>query len=143
MTEGAQLTDSDKTAIRPFQVNVPEAELTELRRRINAARWPERETVTDDSQGVPLAMLQELARYWAADYDWRKCEAKLNTLPYFMTEIDGLDIHSFTSARTMTMRCRSSSRTGGPARSSSSSRSSARSPIPPLTARPPRTRSIW
>ena len=93
MTEGAQQTDSDKTAIRPFHVNVREAELTELRRRINAARWPERETVTDDSQGVPLAMLQELARHWAADYDWRRCEAKLNALPHYMTEIDGLDIH--------------------------------------------------
>ena len=93
MTEGAQQTGSDKTAVRPYHVNVPEAELTELRRRINAARWPERETVTDDSQGVPLAMIQELARYWAADYDWRTCEAELNALPHFMTEIDGLDIH--------------------------------------------------
>src|SRR5271169_6624842 len=93
MAEGAQQTGSDKTAVRPFHVNVPEAELTDLRSRINAAKWPERETVTDDSQGVPLAMMQELARYWAADYDWRKCEAKLNALPQFMTEIDGLDIH--------------------------------------------------
>ena len=93
MTEGAQQTGSDKTAVRPFHVDVPEAELTELRRRINTAKWPERETVTDDSQGVPLAMLQELARYWAADYDWRKCEAKLNALPNFVTEIDGFDIH--------------------------------------------------
>ena len=80
-------------AIRPFHVNVPEAELTELRRRINATKWPERETVTDASQGVQLATIQELARYWASDYDWRKCEAKLNALPQFMTEIDGLDIH--------------------------------------------------
>jgi len=80
-------------AIRPFKVNVPEAELAELHKRINATRWPERETVTDDSQGVPLAMIHELARYWATDYDWRKCEAKLNALPQFMTEIDGLDIH--------------------------------------------------
>ncbi len=83
----------DKTAIRPFRVNVPEAELTELRRRINATKWPERETVTDQSQGVQLAPLQELARYWGTDYDWRKCEAKLNALPQFITEIDGLDIH--------------------------------------------------
>src|SRR6476659_8780666 len=82
-----------KTAIRPFQVNFPEAELTELRRRINATRWPERETVTDASQGVQLETIQKLARYWATDYDWRKCEAKLNALPNFMTEIDGLDIH--------------------------------------------------
>jgi pimeloyl-ACP methyl ester carboxylesterase len=79
--------------IRPFHVNVPEAELTELRRRINATRWPERETVTDASQGVKLATIQKLANYWATDYDWRKCEAKLNALPQFITEIDGLDIH--------------------------------------------------
>src|SRR5688500_6789823 len=84
---------SDKNAIRPFQVNVPEAELTELRRRINATRWPERETVTDQSQGVQLATIQKLARYWATDYDWRKVEAKLQALPHFITEIDGLDIH--------------------------------------------------
>jgi pimeloyl-ACP methyl ester carboxylesterase len=84
---------ADKTAIRSFQVNVPEAELTELRRRINATRWPERETVTDASQGVQLATIQALARYWATDYDWRKIEAKLKALPQFMTEIDGLDIH--------------------------------------------------
>jgi len=87
MAEGVQQAGSDKTAIRPFHVDVPDAELADLRRRINAAKWPERETVTDDSQGVPLAMMQELARYWAADYDWRKCEAKLNALPQFMTEI--------------------------------------------------------
>src|SRR5438128_1345799 len=83
----------EATAIRPFQVSVPEAELTEMRRRINATRWPEKETVADTSQGVPLAPLQDLARYWATDYDWRKCEAKLNALPQFTTEIDGLDIH--------------------------------------------------
>jgi pimeloyl-ACP methyl ester carboxylesterase len=80
-------------AVRPFNINVPNAELSELRRRISATRWPERETVTDDSQGVPLTMMQELASYWAKDYDWRKCEATLNALPQFMTEIDGLDIH--------------------------------------------------
>jgi pimeloyl-ACP methyl ester carboxylesterase len=85
---------ADKTAIRPFHVNnVPEEELTELRRRINATRWPERETVTDASQGVQLATIQKLAAYWATDYDWRKIEAKLNALPQFITEIDGLDIH--------------------------------------------------
>src|SRR6266571_9410034 len=78
-TQAHAETTSD--AIRPFKVGVPKAELTELRRRINAPRWPERETVTDDSQGVPLAMMQELARYWGKDYDWRKCEAKLNALP--------------------------------------------------------------
>jgi len=86
-------TPSSSDAIRPFKINVPEAELAELRRRISATRWPERETVSDDSQGVPLAMMQELARYWATDYDWRKCETKLNALPQFITEIDGLDIH--------------------------------------------------
>jgi pimeloyl-ACP methyl ester carboxylesterase len=80
-------------AIRQLNIDVPQAELDELRRRINATRWPERETVTDESQGVPLAMIQELARYWATDYDWRKCEARLNALPQFITEIDGLDIH--------------------------------------------------
>jgi hypothetical protein len=81
-------------AVRPFTIpKVPEAELKELRSRIAATRWPDRETVADDSQGVPLAMLQGVARYWATDYDWRKCEAKLNALPHFITEIDGLDIH--------------------------------------------------
>jgi pimeloyl-ACP methyl ester carboxylesterase len=84
---------ADKTAIRPFRVNVPEAELTELRRRINATRWPEKEPVTDHSQGVPLATMQKLARYWATEYDWRKVEAKLQALPNFITEVDGLDIH--------------------------------------------------
>src|ERR1035437_10220656 len=84
---------ADNNAIRPFPVNVPEAELTELRRRINATKWPERETVTDASQGVQLETVQQLARYWATDYDWRKVEAKLNALPQFITEIDGLDIH--------------------------------------------------
>ena len=84
---------SNEAEIRSFRVEFPEAELTELRRRINATRWPERETVTDDSQGVRLATMQELARYWATGYDWRKCEGNLNALPNFMTEIDGLDIH--------------------------------------------------
>ena len=93
MTEGTQRTGSDDTAVRAFQVGFPEAELTELRRRVNATRWPERETVTDDSQGVRLAMMQDLARYWETHYDWGKCEAKLNALPNFLTEIDGLDIH--------------------------------------------------
>src|SRR6476660_2554555 len=78
---------ADKAAIRPFHVNVPEADLTELRRRINATRWPDRETVTDQSQGVQLATVQQLARYWATEYDWRRCEAKLNAQPQFITEI--------------------------------------------------------
>jgi len=83
----------DKSAIRHFQVNVPDAELNELRRRIHNTRWPDPETVTDESQGVPLATMQGLARYWSTEYDWRRCEAKLNGLPQFMTEIEGLDIH--------------------------------------------------
>jgi pimeloyl-ACP methyl ester carboxylesterase len=93
MTQVAQRTGSDTTAVRPFRVNVPEAELTELRRRINATKWPDRETVTDESQGVPFATVQELARYWGTKHDWRKCEAKLNALPQFITDIDGLDVH--------------------------------------------------
>ncbi len=80
-------------AIRPFHVSFPEADLTDLRSRIKATRWPERETVNDASQGVQLATTQKLARYWATDYDWRKVEARLKALPHFITEIDGLDIH--------------------------------------------------
>ena len=80
-------------AIRPFRVSVPEAELTELRRRVAAARLPEKEAVADFSQGVPLATVQKLARYWATEYDWRKVEARLNAHPQFLTEIDGLDIN--------------------------------------------------
>jgi pimeloyl-ACP methyl ester carboxylesterase len=83
----------DANAIRPFHVNIPKAKLTDLRRRINATQWPERETVADTSQGVELATMQKLARYWATDYDWRKIEAKLNALPQFITKIDGVDIH--------------------------------------------------
>ena len=86
-------TGSNKTAIRPLAVSFPETELTELRRRIKATRWPERETVTDATQGVQLATTQKLAQYWSTEYDWRKCEAKLKALPNFVTEIDGLDIH--------------------------------------------------
>jgi len=94
VTEQLSEQTTDKTTIRPFQVDaVPEAELTELRRRINATRWPERETVADATQGVQLATTQALARYWATEYDWRKCESRLQALPHFMTEIDGLDIH--------------------------------------------------
>ncbi len=84
---------ADNTTIRPFHVNVPEPELIELRRRINATKWPDRETVTDASQGVQLATTQKLARYWGTDYDWSKCQAKLDATPQFMTNIDGLDIH--------------------------------------------------
>jgi pimeloyl-ACP methyl ester carboxylesterase len=89
---------TDKTAIRPFQINFTDAELADLRRRINATRWPERELVSDASQGVQLATMQKLASYWGRDYDWRKGEAKLKAAPHFVTEIDGLDIH-FIHAR--------------------------------------------
>jgi pimeloyl-ACP methyl ester carboxylesterase len=81
------------TEIRPFQVDIPDEALDDLKRRIAATNWPEKETVADQSQGVPLAMIQELARYWATEYDWRRCETRLNALPQFMTGIDGLDIH--------------------------------------------------
>ena len=84
---------SSKVEIRSFRVNIPEAELTELRRRVNATKWPERETVQDDTQGVQLGTIQKLARYWGTSYDWRRVEAKLNALPQFLTKIDGLDIH--------------------------------------------------
>jgi pimeloyl-ACP methyl ester carboxylesterase len=84
---------AEPDAIRPFHISFPEETLVDLRRRIAATRWPERETVTDPSQGVQLATVQKLARYWQTDYDWRKIEAKLNALPQFITEIDGLDIH--------------------------------------------------
>jgi pimeloyl-ACP methyl ester carboxylesterase len=94
MSNVAQRASTDKAAIRPFQVvKVSETELAELRKRINATRWPEREPVPDASQGVQLSTIQKLARYWATDYDWRACEAKLSALPNFVTEIDGLDIH--------------------------------------------------
>jgi hypothetical protein len=79
--------------IRPFKVHFPDADLKKLRKRIRATQWPEQETVPDQSQGVQLATIQKLARYWATDYDWRKAEAKLNALPQFITTIDGLDIH--------------------------------------------------
>src|SRR5262245_10873373 len=76
----------DRNSLRPFQVKVPEAELVELRQRINATRWPDRETVTDTTQGVQLATTQALARFWATEYDWRRCEAQLNAYPHFITE---------------------------------------------------------
>jgi pimeloyl-ACP methyl ester carboxylesterase len=84
---------ADATALRQFTIEVPEAELEHLRARVAATRWPDRETVADHSQGVQLATIQALARYWASDYDWRRCEARLNALPQFLTEIGGLDIH--------------------------------------------------
>src|SRR4051794_29430378 len=84
---------ADAAAVRPFHVDVPDEALDDLRRRIAAMRWPEKETVADQSQGVQLATIQKLARYWGTEYDWRTCEGKLNALPQFMTEIEGLDIH--------------------------------------------------
>jgi hypothetical protein len=86
------MTMTDAT-IRPFEVHVPDDDLADLQRRIAATRWPGKELVADRSQGVQLATIQELARYWAADHDWRACEAKLNALPQFTTEIDGLGVH--------------------------------------------------
>jgi pimeloyl-ACP methyl ester carboxylesterase len=93
MTDDVQQASDGPTSIRPFRVEFPDEALSDLRRRISATRWPDRETVADDSQGVPLALMQEVAGYWGTDYDWRPCEAKLNSLPNFLTEVDGLDIH--------------------------------------------------
>ena len=84
---------SSETEIRPFRVDMPDEAIADLRQRIAATRWPTTELVADRSQGVQLATIQELARYWATDYDWRKCEARLNALAQFKTEIDGVDIH--------------------------------------------------
>ena len=84
---------SSDTEIRPFQIDMPEEAIADLRRRITATRRPSRELVADRSQGVQLATIQELSRYWATEYDWRRCEARLNALPQFMTGIDGVDIH--------------------------------------------------
>src|SRR5579871_1480065 len=84
---------SNLTDVRPFRLEVPQGEIDELRRRIDATRWPTRELVTDRSQGVQLAAIQNLARYWTSEYDWRRCEARLNALPQFKTQIDALDIH--------------------------------------------------
>jgi pimeloyl-ACP methyl ester carboxylesterase len=93
VTKDARRTGTDKSGIRPFKVNVPDDQIADLRRRIKATRWPERETVADASQGVQLATTQALARYWATEHDWRKAEARLNSFPQYITEIDGLDIH--------------------------------------------------
>jgi pimeloyl-ACP methyl ester carboxylesterase len=94
MTQVAQATEGGTSTVRPFpKSNVPEEELADLRRRVKATRWPTRELVSDDTQGIQLATIQALAAYWASGYDWRRCEAKLNALPQFVTEIDGQDIH--------------------------------------------------
>src|SRR5258708_7097672 len=86
-------TEGGAGTIRPFHVHFPDEALVDLKRRVAATRWPDREIVTDQSQGVQLATVQKLARYWETEYDWRKCEAKLNALPQFITDIDGVDIH--------------------------------------------------
>src|SRR5918998_895935 len=91
--DAGSVTGEVSTDVRPFRVEIPEAELTELRRRIEAMRWPSEELVADRSQGVPLATLQALARHWTSEYDWRRCEAGLNALPQYTTEIDGVEIH--------------------------------------------------
>src|SRR5436305_247509 len=89
----AASTTDEREAIRPYNINIPEEALTDLRQRVKATRWPDKETISDQSQGVQLATMQKLARYWSTDYDWRKCEAKLKALPNFITTIDGVDIH--------------------------------------------------
>lgn len=91
--DAAKAIAVEDNAIRPFHINVPQEALDDLRRRIAATRWPDQETVADQSQGVQLATMKELVRYWGTEYDWRKAEAKLNALPQFVTNIDGLDIH--------------------------------------------------
>jgi hypothetical protein len=132
---------ADNTAIEPFTIDIPESQLEDLRARLAATRWPEKETVEDDSQGVPLALMQDLARYWATEYDWRKCEARLNALPNFTTEIDGLDIH-FVHVRSKhedalpIVVCH-----GWPGSVLEQLSSLAGSPIPPRTARARPTRS--
>jgi pimeloyl-ACP methyl ester carboxylesterase len=93
LKEPAMSATSEATAIRPFQLDVPQEKLDDLRRRIEATRWPSRELVDDRSQGVQLATIQALARFWTTEYDWRACEARMNALPQFMTEIDGVDVH--------------------------------------------------
>src|SRR5262249_14622505 len=90
---GVMSTTHTPAEIRSFQIEIPEERIDDLRRRIATTRWPTRELVADRSQGVQLATLQELARYWTSDYDWRRCEARLNALPQFTIEVDGVEIH--------------------------------------------------
>ena len=97
----------------PFRISIEEAQLEDLRTRLRNTRWPEAETVDDWSQGIPLAYVQELCRYWAEDYDWRRAEAQLNAFPQFRTEIDGLGIHFLHVRSSTPTRCRSSSPTAG------------------------------
>jgi hypothetical protein len=114
------------SAVQPFRIAIPDADLTDLRERLHRTRWPERECVDDWSQGIPLDYTRELATYWADVYDWRQRERALNRFDQFTTEIDGLPIISSTNARRTTMPSRWSSPTAGPGRSSSSTRSSSR-----------------
>ena len=107
-------------AIWPFTFHASDEALADLRRRIAATKWPSRELVTDASQGVQLATMRELARYWVTEYDWRAFEARLNALPQFKTTIDGVDIHFIHVRSNMPMPCRPLSPTDGPARSLSS-----------------------
>ncbi len=107
MSTGADAMNADP-AVRPFRVDIPDEAVADLRRRIAAWRPPEPEPVSDQSQGVQLATVQELVNYWAAEYDWRRCEAKLNTLPQFITSIDGLDVH-FIHVRRRDVTCAGSS----------------------------------
>jgi hypothetical protein len=99
-TQTREVIDHDRDAIRPFRVDIPESALTDLRRRLAATRLPEQETVDDYSQGVTLKTVQQLLHHWQTDYDWRNVEARLNAVPNFITEIDGLDIH-FIHVRSM------------------------------------------
>jgi hypothetical protein len=131
---------AEATAIRPFRIEVPEAQLDDLRRRLAATRPPSRELVDDRSQGVQLATMEAVARFWAAEHDWRACEARLNALPQFKTEIDGVDIH-FIHVRSPHEDALPLIMTHGWPGSVSCSRSSARSPTRPRTADAPRTHS--
>ena len=130
-------------AIRPFTIETPEADLEELRARIRATRWPEKETVEDQSQGVQLKTMRALADYWLNDYDWRKCEARLKALPNFITRIDGLDIH-FIHVRSKHEDALPLIVTHGwPGSVVEQLKISSRSPIRRHTAERPRTPSIW
>ena len=142
MNAVVQPTRADQTALRPFRVNFPQAELADLRRRINATKWPEKEPVADPSQGVQLATIQKLARYWGTEYDWRPCEARLSALPNFITGIDGLDIH-FIHVRSKHEDALPLIVTHGwPGSVVEQLRSSSPSPIPPPMAAAQRTRSM-
>ena len=134
---------SSETEIRPFRVEVPDEAIADLRRRIAAVRWPSKELVADRSQGVQLATVQELARYWATEYDWRRCEAKLNALPQFTTQIDGVDIH-FIHVRSARADALPLIMTHGwPGSVIELLEVAARSPIRRRTADAPRIRSTW